>query len=82
MDKNYDIEALLKLPAAERFELADELWTSLTDEPHIVPVTDTQRRELRQRLADYRANPDAVTPVEEVRRRQRTKLEAKLNGEQ
>ena len=51
------LEELLKLPAAERAELAVALWDSLDDLPEGLPLTEEQRTELDRRLAAHNADP-------------------------
>jgi putative addiction module component (TIGR02574 family) len=55
-----------RLSAEQRLSLIEEIWESL-DEPS-VPLTDAQRAELEDRLADHEANPQDVIPLEEVRK--------------
>ncbi len=54
-------EKLVKLDAATRFQLAQELLDSVASETFAVPLTPEQRTELRARLADHRAYPDEPT---------------------
>jgi putative addiction module component (TIGR02574 family) len=53
------------LSAAEKFELLDALWESL--ETETPALTDAQREELDHRLAEYKQNPAAVIPSEQVK---------------
>jgi len=53
----------------ERVSLAVQLWDSVADRPGTVPLSDGQKTELRRRLADSLARPDAVTPWEQVEAR-------------
>lgn len=57
------------LTAAERIQLAQDLWDSL--EPAEVdaecPLTSEQQAELDRRLADLERDPDAGVPWEQVR---------------
>ena len=63
------IEELLKLSVAERIQLVEDLWDSIAADPENVPLSESQLKELRRRLAEHRANPDSAVPWEEVRRR-------------
>lgn len=63
------IEDLLQLSVSERIQLVEDLWDSVAADPENVPLTDAQKRELRRRLAEHKADPDAAIPWEEVRRR-------------
>ena len=62
-------EELLKLSAAERLELIEELWDSLDEEDEALALTDAQREDLERRLAVAEAAPTGGSPWEEVRER-------------
>jgi putative addiction module component (TIGR02574 family) len=62
-------EELLKLSAAERLELIEELWDSLDEEDEALALTDAQREDLERRLAEAEADPTGGSPWEEVRER-------------
>jgi putative addiction module component (TIGR02574 family) len=59
----------LRLAPSDRLHLIGTLWDSLVDEGADLPISDEQRTELRRRLLDHRANPDAVMSWDEVKRR-------------
>jgi putative addiction module component (TIGR02574 family) len=65
------LDAILKLPLAERLELVQELWDSIAadceHEPY--PLTDQQRQDLQRRLAEADEDPTAGDPWGEVRER-------------
>lgn len=60
-----------QLTVEQRLELIAELWDSIPDSLAGLPVPDWHRQELERRLAAADANPDAVIPWEEVKRRLR-----------
>jgi len=63
------VAELEKLDAEERLRLAYDLLESVASEKGAPPITEEQRRLLRQRLADYRANPDEpVFTLADIRR--------------
>jgi putative addiction module component (TIGR02574 family) len=62
-------EELLRLSAAERLELVEELWDSLAATPEAVPVPEWHRTELDRRLDQPAPGPD-LSP-DEVRARLR-----------
>ncbi|HEY7395684.1 MAG TPA: addiction module protein [Gemmatimonadaceae bacterium] len=45
-------DEVLQLPPAERLQLAEDIWASLTQSPELVPVPDWHRELLDDRLAD------------------------------
>jgi putative addiction module component (TIGR02574 family) len=63
------------LTPAERLELLERLWDSLTPTPNAVPLTDAHRAELDLRLNDLDSEgPIGVTwdeMLSQVRRRER-----------
>ena len=69
-----NLEELLKLPPADRAELAVALWDSLTESPEAqarVPLPPEHVAELERRLAEHEADPTSAIPWEEVRRQLR-----------
>jgi putative addiction module component (TIGR02574 family) len=55
-------DEILKLPAAERLELLDELWDSLAADASTVPVPEWHKRELDRRVAE--PSPKHITSEE------------------
>ena len=53
-----------RLSPAQRLQLVEELWDSLT--PADIPLTSTQAEELDRREALHQAHPDAGRPWREV----------------
>ena len=62
------LDDLLKLPPAERAELAMALWDSLGDSPELFPLTEEQKAELDRRMAEHDADPTTAVPWEDVLR--------------
>jgi len=54
-------DEIIKLDAATRFQLAQDLLDSIASEAFSPPLTDDQRNELRVRLTHHRANRDEET---------------------
>ena len=65
------LSQLLKLPAADRAELAIALWESLSDSERegAFELSDNQRAELDRRWAEHIENPGSAIPWSEVRRK-------------
>lgn len=55
------------LTVAERIQLAEDLWDSVSDAPELLELTDAQRSELDRRLAAAEADSDAVVSWSELR---------------
>jgi putative addiction module component (TIGR02574 family) len=66
-----DLAELLKLPAAERAELAITLWESLTDEGRDAELKlgREERAELDRRWAEHLADRKSAIPWHVVRRK-------------
>jgi putative addiction module component (TIGR02574 family) len=64
------LDDLLKLPPAQRVEIALALWDSLADAEldALVPLTEDQKAELDRRLATHEQDPGSAIPWEQVRR--------------
>lgn len=60
---------LEQLSPAERIQLAGELWDSVTITPGVPLLTDAHREDLQRRLEEYRDDPLAGSPWEEVKAR-------------
>ena len=62
-----DLSQFLELPVADRLELVEAIWDSLTEVPEAVPISDEVKEELDRRLAAYYADPSSARPWEEIR---------------
>jgi putative addiction module component (TIGR02574 family) len=58
-------EGLAKLSVDERLKLIEMIWSSLSAEAHKLPVPQWQREIIRERIAQFRANPNLGTDAEE-----------------
>jgi putative addiction module component (TIGR02574 family) len=56
-----------RLRVEDRLTLVEEIWDSIAADSAAIPLTDAQRVELDQRIADHEANPNDVVPWEEVK---------------
>lgn len=62
------------LSIKERIELVEDIWDSIVAEQESIPLTEAQKKELDQRLSEYRINKDPGEPANEVIDRIRAKL--------
>jgi putative addiction module component (TIGR02574 family) len=69
MPKKVSISDVLELSPAERIQLVEDIWDSITSVPESVEVTEAQRQELDRRLEAFRADPAAGDPWEVVKAR-------------
>jgi len=51
----------------EKIEYVGSLWDAIAESPEAVPVPEWHREIIQERLAEHRANPDAVKSWGEVR---------------
>jgi putative addiction module component (TIGR02574 family) len=58
---------ILELPPAERLQLLEAIWDSLTSVPEAIPVSQEIRDELDRRLESYYENPDSARPWKEIK---------------
>lgn len=60
------IAEILALPVPERVRLVEVIWDSISAVPEALPLTQWQKDELDRRLAEFEADPDAGSTLEEV----------------
>jgi putative addiction module component (TIGR02574 family) len=60
------ITEILALPVAERIRLIEAIWDSIAAAPDVLPLTEWQKQELDRRLAEFEANPEEGSTLEEV----------------
>ena len=63
------LDEILKLSIEERLELVASIWDSIADGVDTLPMSDSQRRMLDDRLDDLAKNPDLSSPWPEVKAR-------------
>jgi putative addiction module component (TIGR02574 family) len=65
-----DLSELFAMSAAERIQLAEDLWDSVAADPErMPPLTDAQRSELDRRLQEHARNPGVALAWDQVRER-------------
>lgn len=63
---------LLALPVAEKLDIIEQLWDSLTAaDKDELPLTEWQRQELDRRIDHLDEHPDETIPWEDVKRQLR-----------
>jgi putative addiction module component (TIGR02574 family) len=67
------LDELLELTPAERIELVEVLWDSVTPDD-MPPLTDEQIRACEHELAEHRADPSSSIPWEEAKQWLRARL--------
>jgi len=69
MKKSINVSDAMDLGIAERIELVEDLWDSITEVPEKVELTDEQKKVLDERLEAYHRNPNEGSPWEVVKER-------------
>jgi putative addiction module component (TIGR02574 family) len=63
-----------RLDVDDRLALVEEIWATICADAKSFPLTDAQRTELDQRVADDDAFPGDVVPWDEVKAAARARL--------
>jgi len=61
------IETFRKMSASEKIRLVQQLWDEIAEEAAHLPLTESQRRLLDERIDEHEANPADVEPWEKAR---------------
>jgi len=63
------IPELRKLSNSEKLLLINELWDSLSSQEDVLPVPESHKKILDERLKEHEANPEQGSTWEEVKSR-------------
>ena len=63
------IKDVLTLSVAERIQLVEDIWDTITASEETFPLSDSLREELDRRVEDHRLHPDSGTDWEILKRR-------------
>jgi putative addiction module component (TIGR02574 family) len=66
------ISELRTLPAVERLQLIEDLWSSIVEDQDSLPDPPAVIAELRARKARFLANPSSAVPWSEAKKRIRS----------
>lgn len=61
------LESFRRLPSSEKIRLVQQLWDEIAEEAVHLPLTESQRRLLDERIDEHEANPDDLEPWGEAR---------------
>ena len=62
------VETVKALPLKDRLQLVQEIWTTIEEED-LPPASTEEIRLAEERLVEYRANPDAIVSLDQVKAR-------------
>lgn len=65
---NTQVAEILELSVAEKIQIVEDIWDSIIRHPEQFPLSETEKRELDKRLADYEQNPDDGIEWETLRK--------------
>jgi len=68
MDTRPIIEMFRKLSPSEKIRLVEELWDEIAAEAARLPLTESQRRLLDERIQQHERNPEDVEAWEKVKK--------------
>ena len=60
------VAEILALPVPERVRLVEAIWDSISAVPEALPLTQWQREELDRRFAEFEADPESGSTLEDV----------------
>jgi putative addiction module component (TIGR02574 family) len=52
------VSEILQLSVAERIQIVEDIWDSISESPESLALTEAEKAELDRRLAGYEKNPD------------------------
>ena len=55
---NTKVAEILELSVAEKIQIVEDIWDSISNSPEELPLSEAEKLELDERLEDYRQNPD------------------------
>ncbi len=71
MVRTKDIPGFQQMTGPERILLAEEIWETLSREQSSIPVPESHVAEVKRRMEKHKANPGAMSTLEELQERLR-----------
>jgi putative addiction module component (TIGR02574 family) len=62
------VHEILQLSVAERIQIVEDIWDSISQFPENLPVSEAEKAELDKRLADYQENSNEGIEWETLKR--------------
>ena len=63
------IPQIRELTEEEKLQLAEELWESASTRSEAFPITEEQKKILKNRWKDYKDDPESASSWDEVKKR-------------
>ncbi len=55
---NIQVADILELSVAEKIQIVEDIWDSISQNPEQLPVSEAEKLELDERLVSYKQNPN------------------------
>lgn len=55
---NTQVADILELSVAEKIQIVEDIWDSISQNPEQLPVSEAEKLELDKRLESYKQNPN------------------------
>ncbi len=55
---NMKVAEILELSVAEKIQIVEDIWDSISNSPEELPLSEAEKLELDKRLEDYKQNPN------------------------
>ena len=55
---NTQVADILELSVAEKIQIVEDIWDSISKNPESLPLSDAEKRRLDERLETYRQTPN------------------------
>lgn len=55
---NTKVADILELSVAEKIQIVEDIWDSISQNPEELPVSEAEKQELDKRLENYKQNPN------------------------
>ncbi len=55
---NTQVADILELSVAEKIQIVEDIWDSISQNPEQLPVSEAEKQELDKRLKNYKQNPN------------------------
>ncbi len=65
---NTQVAEIFELSVAEKIQIVEDIWDSISNAPENLPLSDAEKLELDKRLESYKQNPNEGIEWETLKR--------------
>jgi putative addiction module component (TIGR02574 family) len=65
---NTQVAEIFQLSVAEKIQIVEDIWDSISNAPENLPLSDAEKLELDKRLESYKQNPNEGIEWETLKR--------------